>query len=203
MEFMARYPDKYFDMTIVDQPYNVGIKYNSHDDNMPIEKYREWCFSWFDEVFRVSNAIVMTPGMVNLWMWSGRRPKHLIIWHKPNQNSPSPIGGFNAYEPILFWGKNLKKVGHDIFTSSIALQNDVEWHPCPKHLNSWKKIINLFVNAPAILFDPFLGSGSSRIAAYDMGFDFYGCELDQEYFDASCKRFERFKAQGKLDLQVA
>lgn len=48
------------------------------------------------------------------------------------------------------------------------------------------------------ILDTHLGSGSSRIAAYNLGFDFTGIELDQEYFEASCKRFEQHKKQLTL-----
>lgn len=42
-----------------------------------------------------------------------------------------------------------------------------------------------------VIFDPMMGSQSSRIAAYKMGFDYVGCELDKEYFDKGCERFEK------------
>jgi site-specific DNA-methyltransferase (adenine-specific) len=48
------------------------------------------------------------------------------------------------------------------------------------------------------ILDTHLGSGSSRIAAYDMGFDFTGYEIDKDYFEAQEKRFNQFKAQMKL-----
>jgi site-specific DNA-methyltransferase (adenine-specific) len=41
------------------------------------------------------------------------------------------------------------------------------------------------------IFDPFLGSGSSRIAAYKKGYDFYACELDKDYYEAQEKRFRK------------
>lgn len=41
------------------------------------------------------------------------------------------------------------------------------------------------------IFDPFLGSGSSRIAAYKKGFDFYACELDKDYYEAQEERFRK------------
>ena len=41
------------------------------------------------------------------------------------------------------------------------------------------------------IFDPMLGSQSSRIAAYKLGYDFVGCELDKEYYEEGCKRFEK------------
>ena len=48
------------------------------------------------------------------------------------------------------------------------------------------------------VFDPFLGSGSSRIAAYSLGFDFVGCEIDKTYFELEEKRFETFTSQQSL-----
>ena len=48
------------------------------------------------------------------------------------------------------------------------------------------------------IFDPFLGSGSSRIAAYAKGFDFYACELDKEYYDLQEKRFQKYRQQLSL-----
>ena len=48
------------------------------------------------------------------------------------------------------------------------------------------------------ILDTHLGSGSSRIAAYDMGFDFIGIEIDKEYFDKQEKRFKEHCTQGSL-----
>ena len=53
-----------------------------------------------------------------------------------------------------------------------------------------------------MILDPFLGSGSSRIAAYDMGFDFVGFEIDKTYFDKQEERFERHTAQQNLFLMA-
>ena len=196
MEYMATLPDKAFDLVLTDPPYNVKRKYNTHDDNM--NDYQEWCDKWFNELLRISNTIVMTVGTKNLGQWMRLSPKHVIIWHKPAQASPSPLGGFNAYEPILFWGKNHKRIGHDIFTTYGGLQSDAAWHNCPKHLPSWEKILNMCIDAPAKIFDPFLGSGTGALAAFKLGFDFVGCELDEDYFNAAKKRFELSTAQTTL-----
>lgn len=50
--------------------------------------------------------------------------------------------------------------------------------------------------------DTHLGSGSSRIAAWDAGLDFVGCEIDKDYFDAQEKRFQEHTAQESLFLQM-
>lgn len=55
-------------------------------------------------------------------------------------------------------------------------------------------------NGKPKIFDSHMGSQSSRIAAWDMGFDYWGCELDPDYFRDGCKRFEDFKQQLKLEL---
>jgi site-specific DNA-methyltransferase (adenine-specific) len=122
----------------------------------------------------------------------------MIIWHKPNQSSPSPLGGFNAYEPILFWGKTHKRIGHDIFTTNIGMQADAAFHNCPKHLPSWKLIIDMLVNKPAKVIDPFIGSGTSIIACIDLGFDVTGFELDADYYKAASKRIKDFESQLKI-----
>jgi len=200
MQLMARYPDKYFDLALTDPPYNVGRKYNEYNDNKEVEDYKQWCVLWFNELNRISKTIVMTVGYKNLPFWFSLNPKHQVIWHKPNQNSPSPLGGFNAYESILIWGKNHKRIGHDIFTKNIAMQSDANWHDCPKHLPSWAKILDMFIDSPAKIIDPFLGSGTTAIICHNGGFELTACELDTEYYEAAKKRFLNHTAQTKLFL---
>ena len=195
MELMARYEDNHFDLCLTDPPYNVGRKYNEYDDNMTEEEYHKWCIKWFNEANRISKTLVMTVGYKNLPFWFSLKPKHQMIWHKPNQNSPSPLGGFNAYESILIWGKNHKRIGHDIFTKNISMQKDAEWHDCPKHLKSWEIILDKFIEKPAKILDIFLGSGTTAIACHNLGFDFTGCEIDKEYFDKCVKRVDGHVAQ--------
>jgi site-specific DNA-methyltransferase (adenine-specific) len=71
-------------------------------------------------------------------------------------------------------------------------------HPTQKPVDLYKWLLHNYAKENDTIFDSHLGSQSSRIAAYDMGFDFYGCELDKDYFESGCKRFENFKAQLKM-----
>lgn len=71
-------------------------------------------------------------------------------------------------------------------------------HPTQKPIALYKWLLHHYAKPGDRILDTHLGSGSSRIAAYDMGFDFTGYELDKDYFDASCKRFDQYKAQLKL-----
>lgn len=83
-----------------------------------------------------------------------------------------------------------------IISQTVERYNRI--HPTQKPSELFKRIIKLVACKGCKVIDPFLGSGSSRIAAYDMGFDFTGFEIDKDYFDASEKRFKQHIAQLKI-----
>ena len=70
-------------------------------------------------------------------------------------------------------------------------QKDPRFHPTQKPVELYSWIIRNYAKAGDRIFDPMMGSQSSRIAAYKLGFDYVGCELDKEYFDKGCERFNR------------
>ncbi len=67
-----------------------------------------------------------------------------------------------------------------------------------KPVSLYRRILSVSTPQGGRVFDPFLGSGSSRIAAYSLGFDFVGCEIDKTYFELEEKRFETFFSQQSL-----
>jgi site-specific DNA-methyltransferase (adenine-specific) len=71
-------------------------------------------------------------------------------------------------------------------------------HPTQKPIALYKWLLKNYAKEGDKILDTHLGSGSSRIAADQMGFDFWGYELDKDYFDASVKRFNQYKAQTVL-----
>src|ERR1043166_1409843 len=72
--------------------------------------------------------------------------------------------------------------------------------PTQKTVNLYKWLLQQYAKQGDKIFDSHMGSQSSRIAAYDMGFDYWGCELDPDYFAAGSNRFQLFKHQQKLFL---
>lgn len=72
------------------------------------------------------------------------------------------------------------------------------FHPAQKPVELYEWIFTRFCKEGDKILDTHLGSGSSRIAAYNLGFDFVGCELDKEYFDKEEARFEAHTAQTSL-----
>ena len=73
-------------------------------------------------------------------------------------------------------------------------------HPTQKPVALYKWLLKNYAKPGDKIFDSHMGSQSSRLAAWDMGFDYWGCELDPDYFKQGCKRFEDFKLQLPLDF---
>ena len=188
MEGMAQYPDKYFELAIVDPPYGIGISNNSFrqkqdkkdwDNNIPNNLY-------FDELFRVSiNQIICGGNYFNLLPSQG-----FVIWDKkqPEDFSTSMC----EYGWISF------KKPAKIFRLHVVTAENNKIHPTQKPVKLYKWLLTNYAKQGDKILDTHLGSGSSRVAAYDMGFDFVGYELDKDYYLAQEKRFNDFKQQLKL-----
>lgn len=77
--------------------------------------------------------------------------------------------------------------------------NEKRIHPTQKPVALYQWIFANYAKPGDKILDTHLGSGSSRIAAYDAGFDFVGCEIDKEYFDLQEKRFQEYSDQERIE----
>lgn len=180
---MREMPDNAFDLAIVDPPYGLGSavvnsggrfkRYenkNGNWDNYTPSKY------YFNELFRISK---------NQIIWGGNyfalpANKCFIIWDKEQPTGVSFAMAEYAWASFNEVSK--------IFRHRPQGQ-DQRFHPTQKPIALYKWLLSNYAKQGDRILDTHLGSGSSRIAAYDMGFDFVGYELDTEYFDAMNKRF--------------
>lgn len=171
------------DAVLTDPPYNVGLAYCDGDARLD---YAEWSREWFSAAPR---PLVFTPGIVNLGMWLEiERPRWVCAWVKPNQSSSSALNGFNAWEPVLVYGKHRKPIGQDVWISNVGQQHGVGDHPCPKHLPSWSKILSSVTLVGDLVLDPFMGSGTTLRAAKDLGRRAIGIEIEERYCEIAAKR---------------
>ena len=188
MEFMKQFPDKFFDLAVVDPPYGIEKGFhatcriarygqmNTVNDMKPTSNY-------FEELFRVSkNQIIWGYNHI-----SDMLPpcKEFIFWYKHQ-----PVNTYSDGE--LAWtsfGKTAKCFDYPFFGGANKEKNRIHPTQKPKALYAW--IFENFARGGQKILDTHLGSGSSRIAAYHAGLDFYGCELDKEYFDKANERFEK------------
>ena len=194
MELMARYPDNYFDLAIVDPNYsetfttdacksNKGKKGNYKVSNLNKKTPDEY----FDELFRISkNQIIWGANWYGKYFGVGG-----IVWDKKND-------GFSFADGELAWTSFNSAVR--FFRYHRGQQIDERIHPTQKPIALYKWLLSNYAKQGDKILDTHLGSGSSRIAAYEMGFDFTAFELDTEYFEAQEKRYKAHIAQLKLEL---
>ena len=201
---MARYPDKYFDLAIVDPPYGIGedgLKNHSRGKATKATKYtpKNWDKEppqqeYFEELFRVSkNQIIF--GANHFIERINKNSSCWIVWNKLN------TGDFADCE--LAWTSFNTAVRKFDFMWNGMLQGDMKnkenrIHPTQKPVRLYDWILKNYAKEHQIILDTHLGSGSSRIAAYDMWVDFTGFELDKDYFEAAEKRYQNHIKQLSL-----
>jgi site-specific DNA-methyltransferase (adenine-specific) len=193
MLMMARYPDKYFDLAIVDPPYGINAgKMTMGSGKHNFKKGKDWDNAipndeYFKELFRVSK---------NQIIWGGNYfplplNNNWIIWDKLNPN-------LSFSEAELAWCSINKNVR--VFKRYSAMDDDdgKKQHPTQKPVDLYKWILNKYAKTGDKIIDTHLGSGSIAIACHDYGFELTACELDKEYFDKAIERIKNHTSQTKL-----
>lgn len=206
MEYMAGKPDGYFDLLIADPPYGIGESGSTNHTRSKMAKSKNYkAFSgrdkeampivFFDELRRVSkNQIVWGANH-----FISRLPYDSpawIIWDKQN-------GETDFADCELAWTSFKCSARKFEFRWQGMLQGNMankekRIHPTQKPVALYKWLLTNYAKPGQKIFDPMMGSQSSRIAAWDMGFDFYGCEMDSDYFRQGCERFEKHIAKPML-----
>ena len=190
LEYMKTIPDKFFDLCIADPPYGININESigrRKNDKHSGRKKAVWdnespCKEVFDEIFRVSKKIIIWGANHFISKLKEQDESCWILWDKKFSDKVS----FSQFE--MAW-TNLDGMTKKFDLSPTC--KEYKFHPTQKPVKLYSWILDNYGEKGDKIFDPFLGSGSSRIAAFKKEFDFYGCELDQEYFEASKERFER------------
>jgi len=193
MALMARYPDKHFDLAIVDPEYGIGVNMNMGKRKGEKKKHiqKDWdkfapSPDFFKELFRVSkNQIIWGGNCFELPISYG-----WIVWDKKIS------GKVDFSECELAWtsfNKSVKK-----FTYRIQDTTEARIHPTQKCIPLYKFCLDKYAIAGDKILDTNLGGGSIAIACHDYGFDLTACELDKDYFDAAMKRLQQHQSQIKL-----
>ena len=205
MDYMKGLEDNSFDLAIVDPPYGINFgqfnrtnkqkngkrykadkyKNSDWDSSIPDEKY-------FSEIRRVSRNQIIWGGNYFLDYLGSMRC--FIFWYKKN---PAP----NFSDGEIAW------TSFDKVAKCFELQcfgnvggDKKRIHPTQKPVKLYDWLLSNYANEGDRILDTHLGSGSSAIAAHYGGFDFVGMELDKDYYDAACKRFEQETAQQAIEF---
>lgn len=197
MEYMRGLPDNAFELAIVDPPYGLegrvfeggggkntqSRKWKAHrnkgwDDAVPAKNY-------WKQLFRVSK---------NQIVWGGNYfglPPHrtFIVWDKM------------TYIPSM---SRVEQAWTSFDSPAVMIQINSNQqdriHPTQKPVKLYEWLLMNYAKEGDRILDTHLGSGSSAIAAHNCGFDFVGCELDTDYFNAASKRLKQHQAQLTIPI---
>ena len=210
MEYMRSIPDKFFDLAVVDPPYginatkmNMGTTPGNQSTATRLRKGRlnsgsgklkrtaiqrmpaDWDYEqpgpdYFQELFRVSR---------NQIIWGGNYfqlppTRGIICWDKLQRWE-----NFSQIE--LAWTSFNCPAKIVRISNRGGANNETRIHPTQKPVNLYAWIYEKYARDGDRILDTHMGSGSSRIAAFFAGLDYYGTEIDPVYFKDSQTRFER------------
>jgi len=208
MEYMRMMPDKAFDLAIVDPPYGIGESGDTNKSRGKLAVSKDYkAFSggdvsapesaYFEELKRVSkNQIIWGANhFIDNLPFNCSSPCW-IVWDKIN-------GATDFADSELAWTSFKSAVRNFRFQWQGMLQGDMKnkelrIHPTQKPVKLYEWLLANYAKPGDRILDTHLGSGSSAIAAHYGGFDFVGCELDVDYYNAAVERFNHATAQIAL-----
>ena len=199
IEGMKQYPDKYFQLAVVDTPYGINVNMNAgrkKDTKSKKREVKKWdsetpSKEYWEQLFRVSeNQIVWGANHMTEYLPISQG---WIFWDK------CVAAGCTFSDGELAWTsyeQSLKKVVVP-WSGFIGAEGE-KFHPTTKPIKLYDWIFHNYAKPDFKILDSHLGSGSSRIAAHKHGLDFTGFELDAEYFEKGNKRFDDFISQTTI-----
>ena len=186
------------DLVLTDFPYandtDYGIYLDTRDNLIDIISFA------IPEILRISGTAIIATGIGNLFLYPPA--KWILGWfHGGSSNGGSSCWGFNNWQPFLCYGKDpYLKTGKGRRPDATRLNHngfEGKPHPCPKPLNVWKWFLNRgSVKQTDIVPYLFLGSGTTAVAAKELGRKFIGIEISEEYCRIAVKRLR----QGVLNF---
>ncbi len=199
MLLMARYPDNYFDLAIVDPPYGIGIDGQKKSINKNPKHNRKehtqknWdnsipSLDYFNELKRVSKNQIIWGG--NYFTEYLKPTKAWIFWYK-GQRDLTMSDGEMAWTSFYTVTRQF-----ELNRASLISQNT--FHPTEKPYKLYKWILDKYAKENDKILDTHLGSGSIAIACHDYGYELTACELDKEYYDKAIQRITNHTNQQKL-----
>ena len=195
LELMKEFPDKFFEIAIVDPPYGLPKDSGNGRGKLKNRTFNKGHISdwdvvptkeYWDELFRVSK---------NQIIWGGNffdlpPNRCFIVWYKPN--IPEQFSMAMAEYAWCSFNDNAK-----VIQCSSSRKGEC-YHPTQKPVELYSWILRQYAKPGYKILDTHLGTGSSRIAAHDAGYDFIGFEIDPQYYEAQERRFSDYASQLSL-----
>jgi site-specific DNA-methyltransferase (adenine-specific) len=202
MKVMARYPDKYFELAIVDPPYGmVGNTFRT--------KNKKFTKGFISSAIDSGKDATISLGSINEEYFKElyRVSKNQIIWGMQYFTR-----FLEPHQCILAWDKvngasrfsdcEIAYTSFDFGSRIIKLHNPAgnRIHPTQKPIKLYQWILRKYAQKGDKILDTHLGSGTNRIACHKEGFDFVGCEINEQYFKESELLFKQYESQQVINF---
>ena len=205
MELMTQFPDKHFDLAIVDPPYGIGAEQGTNRASR--SQFSDKKYGWDSKPPSVDYYLELMRVSKNQIIWGANHfvqdipnanSKHWIIWDKLN-----PDRCFADCE--LAWASRMDNAR--IFKSArvqeLNRDDGGKIHPTQKPVALYRWLLANYAKPGQKILDTHLGSGSIAIACHYARLHLTACELDEDYFAASVARIKRETAQETFDFSAA
>lgn len=205
---------------VTDPPYNIGFAYDKYPDKLPDNEYIEMLrllrksdntlsiIQYPELAFKYFYPAFGSPDAVSVWCYNSNIPKRVrLICHygvKPdysavlqpykNPNDKRIKNNGKSGTPVYEWWSDIQLVKN--------VSREKTEHPCPVPVKLMERIILTTTRGGGgrPVFDPFMGSGSTGVAAMQTGRDFIGAEISKDYFAIAEKRIADAQLQERLPI---
>jgi len=189
LETMKRMDDNSIDLILTDPPYGVGYEYNQYDDTK--DNLKKLVNMFMPEALRVAKRVVLTCGNGNQHIYP--EPTWTMAW-VISAGAGQNKWGFTCWQPILCYGKDAYRQNRMGARPDIIQSNERSEklaHSCPKPTKFWTTLLQRnSVKETDLVYDPFIGSGTTAVACINKNRNFIGSEISKEYCDIANKRID-------------
>ena len=193
-------------VVVTDPPFNIGYHYKDYHDRMDeseyfgmlkkiVTQFKTVLIHYPEQLHRVTLETGIVPSRVVSWVYNSNTAKQhrdigfygiepnfknvLQPYKNPNDKRIQKrinmgIRGGRCYD---WWNVNQVK--------NVSRQKTM--HPCQMPVEVMKNIVGMLPEE-SLVFDPFMGSGTTAVACIDLGYDFIGIEIDKQYYDIAKER---------------
>lgn len=209
MDILPKIPDKSIDLVLTDPPYNASGNnihfkekgYNSVDEDWDLEFALDMSRPW-ELLVETGSLVAFCSAHILADYLNWRTPRQILHWEKTNP-FPALVKVYTpSVEYVLWYTKGSPYyfdkpfAGTDVFNSSICNGNERTEHPTQKPLSVISSLVKVHSSDTSIVLDPFLGSGTTAVAAKQLGRKYIGIEISEKYCEIAKQRLAQEELFG-------